>query len=487
MLLTDVDILALIGSGTALKRVAGTNSGEYAGACPFCGGVDRFRVWARSDRGDGRGRFWCRQCGRKGDVAQYVMERDGVPYPVACERLGLAGRGAKGATARARQTSAGRAVRDVPVVGAAKVAAAPCPAWQARGEAFCEECERALWEQEGETALAYLRQRGFTDDTLRAARLGFNGQDRFDEPGAWGLTGKRVWLPKGVVIPYRNGGALWGVQIRRPVVGQDKYRWVRGGGNALWNADSVDGTKPIVLCEGVFNALAAQQCAGDLCVSVAAGSTTGARLSQWIARLALAPAVLVAFDNDANEAGDKAALYWLGVLPGARRWRPYWGDANDMAKDGADVRAWIEAGLRRAGALPIPEETREPATSDEFRAFRVEVIEAEAAAETVAESAVVSGRFVAAADYPDPDAYLVARFREYADMADAAGVVDAMDALKRRDRRLWQYLNDCLNDREAHLSQEWQAFQEGKKAKGAVIYAMERWAEALLTFADCKG
>jgi DNA primase len=77
--------------------------------------------------------------------------------------------------------------------------------------------------------------------------------------------------------------------------------------------------------------------------TVATGATGGARRMHWIARLALCSAVLVAYDADT--AGDTAAAYWLERLENARRWRPYWGDANEMAQAGADVRAWVAAGV----------------------------------------------------------------------------------------------------------------------------------------------
>jgi hypothetical protein len=53
----SVDLLALVGRVVALKRMASTNGGEYAGPCPFCGGTDRFHVWPA---GDPPG-WWCRQ------------------------------------------------------------------------------------------------------------------------------------------------------------------------------------------------------------------------------------------------------------------------------------------------------------------------------------------------------------------------------------------------------------------------------------------
>lgn len=34
-----------------------------------------------------------------------------------------------------------------------------------------------------------------------------------------------------------------------------------------------------------------------------------------------------------------------GLLEDARRWRPWWGDVNQMHQDGADVRGWVAAGL----------------------------------------------------------------------------------------------------------------------------------------------
>ena len=46
----NTDLLTLIGCDTALKKVASTKGGEYAGPCPFCGGRDRFRVWPNADQ-----------------------------------------------------------------------------------------------------------------------------------------------------------------------------------------------------------------------------------------------------------------------------------------------------------------------------------------------------------------------------------------------------------------------------------------------------
>jgi len=59
----------------------------------------------------------------------------------------------------------------------------------------------------------------------------------------------------------------------------------------------------------------------------------------------------VAFDAD--KGGDDGATYWLNALNNAYRWRPFWADANDMARFGVDLRAWVEAGIAYAG-LTVP-------------------------------------------------------------------------------------------------------------------------------------
>lgn len=78
-----VDILTLLSRDTDLRRVASTSGGEYAGPCPWCGGRDRFRAWPES------GRWWCRQCGRRGDSIQYLRDCHGLTFTEAKRALGL--------------------------------------------------------------------------------------------------------------------------------------------------------------------------------------------------------------------------------------------------------------------------------------------------------------------------------------------------------------------------------------------------------------
>lgn len=336
--LQNVNLLDLIGRDTTLKRVASTNGGEYAGPCPFCGGTDRLRVWP--DHPDGKGRFWCRRCEKGGDAIDYVRERDGVGFGEAVELLGVT---------PVCVTRASKAPRPQAPVKKAKRSGPPGDDWQARGWDFVTECEAALWSGDHNEGLAWLAKRGLAEPTIKAARLGLNVQNQRDDRAAWGLEGdKPVWLPRGIVIPWIIEGDLWKVNIRRPAgdLGQDgaKYWAATGSCNGLYGADDLVNYAMIV--EGELDALTIRQEAGDLVASVATGSTHGGRSVPWLARLAACEAVLVAYDTDL--AGETASTWWLGKLDNARRWRPYWGDANEMAQDGVDLRGWIlGAGLHK--------------------------------------------------------------------------------------------------------------------------------------------
>jgi hypothetical protein len=317
-----MDLLALLSRDTNLRRVASTNGGEWAGPCPWCGGTDRFRVWPNA----ARPRYWCRRCGRSGDAIQYLRDRYGLGFREACEKLGLEPRepGISAPELRPR----------------AQPLSAPPARWQERAKAFIQESQAALWSVQGGKALAWLHGRGLKDDTIRSAGLGYNWEDRREGGELWGLE-RDVWLPRGIVIPWQISNQVWALSIRRPA-GEPKYCQVAGSSNALYGADSLQAGSAAVLVEGVFDALAVKQAAGDLAAAVACG-TGGARHPRWIAKLALCNVVLVAFDAD--DAGEKAAGWWLSVLSNGKRWRPYFDDPAALAQAGMDLRFWVALGL----------------------------------------------------------------------------------------------------------------------------------------------
>jgi hypothetical protein len=197
--------------------------------------------------------------------------------------------------------------------------------------------------------VAYLHHRGLTDDTIRAGQLGYHGVETWEEPERWGLPPdqKKIWLPAGIVFPWLIGSELWRISIRRigdTISIEPRYVVVSGSRNTLFGVDTLKPNAPAILVEGVLDALSILQEASDLLAVVATGSTTGGRLERWIGRLALASMILMAFDADAG--GDSAAAWWIKTLgTRAKRWRPYWDDANAMLQAGVDIRTWVREGL----------------------------------------------------------------------------------------------------------------------------------------------
>ena len=230
----------------------------------------------------------------------------------------------------------------------------PNDRWQQRAVELAIECHETLYTSSGADALAYLRQRGFSDQLIYYAGLGYHPAERYEEPEAWGLPDreKRIWIPKGITVPWpssdSNDVTLWRLKVRR-AGGKPKYAQAPGGGRGLYLEQLVKPSKLLVLCEGEMDALSVIESAHV--PAVATGSASAGRLTAWIARIASAPHVLVAFDAD--EAGDRAAEEWTNRIPHARRLRPTRHDVNDMLRAGDNIRGWIEQALESEGDYKV--------------------------------------------------------------------------------------------------------------------------------------
>jgi hypothetical protein len=354
---------------------------------------DRFRVWPE------QGRWWCRQCERSGDAVSFVQQREQLGFGEALRSLGLQGQ------ARSYQPAPAPARPPDP-------SEPPPEAWQHAARAFVEASSAQL-HGGYRKPLAWLHRRGYQLGTIQAAQLGYQPRDAWLPRSAWGLPeeGRKLWLPRGIVIPWFVEGQLWKLFIRRPIppgaweaVRQPlhetpaprgipatvlgclreqrsyltvealarrcdlaagdvqaalaeldaarlvqrptRHYQVPGGSNCIYNADAIQPGKPVLLVEAALDALAVQQAAGDLCATVATG-TTGGRAVRWAAQLARASAVLLAYDND--QGGDSPIAYWQAMLgQQARVWRPYLDDPAAMLEQGMDLRGWVAAGLLAA-------------------------------------------------------------------------------------------------------------------------------------------
>ncbi len=185
-----VDLLAVVGADTHLKKVATTNGGEYAGPCPWCGGEDRFRVWPEE------GRWWCRACHRKGDPAGYIMQRDGVSYPEACQQLGLDTGNQNGHVARINTRRLG------------------CESVKPRSSG----CETDVKRRETDV------KSGLSLANLALAK-------KLPEPflASLGLRDVRLGTGPAVAIPYvdADGGEV-ALRYRLALTGDSRFRWKKG-------------------------------------------------------------------------------------------------------------------------------------------------------------------------------------------------------------------------------------------------------------------
>jgi len=338
------------------SRVWRTGEVEYHSNCPWCGGYNRFAFWSS-------GRYSCfiraSGCGRCGrDLIDFLREYEGLSFREACDKLGLDPGDGYTRLIGHRVTT-----EEAP----------PPKAWQERAAAVIYLAQRYLWSPRGQHALDYLRHRGFTDDTIHTAALGYipqldDGRWYQDAAENWGFSRgddpqDGVWLPEGILIPWYADGDIWKLHIRRLrglKEGNAKYVQVKGSRVGLYNVDTIRLNVPLVICEGEFDALAGQQACSDIVTWVATGATTEARRDRWLARMAMAPFVLVAYDEDAPDrngkcAGEEAALYWERVLPHAVRWLPWTHDLNEMVQQGHDLRTWVKLGVAVAANVGIEE------------------------------------------------------------------------------------------------------------------------------------
>lgn len=333
---SNVNLLDII--PTALKKVASTNGGEYAGPCPMCGGKDRFRVQPNNKPNP---RWMCRQCNpRGGDPIAFLMAYSNIDFKTACDELRITLQKLPANTHGYRQP-----VPQSLSYSKEKTTGADLPRWQERAKAFIAYAEGQMWIKENPVR-NYLQKRGFEVDTLAHYRVGYNPNDLNDN---WGLD-KNVWLPAGIVIPYEFGdfSTISKIRIRRlhwkegDNIG--KYIPPAGVKNTAFVTRTLMKGDYVLICEGELDAMIFKQfVTHPKFVGFATGGTHGAKLLQNLAMLALAERVFVAFDCD--DSGETASRYWLDALPNATRLKPTAHDINDMVLAGHSLNEWIRKAL----------------------------------------------------------------------------------------------------------------------------------------------
>ncbi len=342
----QIDLLALTSAHTDLRRVAASGGGEWAGACPFCGGKDRFRVqpYARPEP-----RWLCRHCtdGKWQDALAFGQRLyPNLSFREVCERLS-GGR----LTLRTAQP------RPRPMI---QPAYAPPPAeWQQAARRAVERAQADLWGRAGAAARRYLQRRGLADSTVQVWKLGYSV----------GFQMGGMLVPRGVVIPCITGGQVWylkiallpGQPIRCPRCGAaaaarqpcpncglvSKYRGVSGNRTAaIFGGDQLLGALEALFVEGEFDALIAwQTLAGELPVCTVGSASNRLDLATWGAYLLTLERLYAVYDPDA--AGESGRRWLEGLSERTRPLRlpPGVKDVNDLILQGGDLAGWLRAQL----------------------------------------------------------------------------------------------------------------------------------------------
>ncbi len=224
--------------------------------------------------------------------------------------------------------------------------------WQKRAAALVDWAEGNLWVPAGRPGLDYLRGRGLTNDTIRAARLGYNPHDSYRDPGPWGLEGqgKKVYIPAGVVIPCGVGGNWRYIRVRRIDGRPIRYEDVTGGGHGLYWADRMRGRPDVFVTHWELDCLLLWQVIQDLADVVTLGSADAKLDPVDQPLLSAGRRFYIATGGDPD--GERNGAYWLDLVGDrGRRAQPVQGkDIGAAWGIGVDLRAWAVEVM--AAAIP---------------------------------------------------------------------------------------------------------------------------------------
>jgi len=356
---------------------------EWASPCPICGGTDRCNIWPDSQ--DGRGYFWCRQCGQKGDGIQFLRDVEGMSYWDACERMGVE----RAANLTAPSLHTEKAVEAFEAIPRTDLDAdgVDVMKWRSKASAFVAWAHQHLLNTPSQ--LAWLAARGLDQTAVKKYRLGYcpgeKGKNCLIRPrSVWGLPPalkedgkeKRLWLPRGIVIPQLvpdgDGVAVHRIRIRRLDKDREEFR-------PKHKYHVVEGSSMDVLClpcsmpmhesgglvvvtESELDAMLLHHVGGDIfhCVS---SMTSNIRHLSHAAFDLMSEALCILVALDIDRAGADGWPRWQATFPRSKRWPvPSGKDPGEAFAQGEDLRLWLEAGIP-PGVRMMMQETAEPVTA----------------------------------------------------------------------------------------------------------------------------
>jgi len=357
------DLLSLVEQkGLQPRRVSSSKGGEFACACPMCGGderSDRFRIWP--EQGDG-GKWWCRQCDIGGDCIEFLRKASGLSFKEAAEVMGK-----KTQTQAAVRTPRAPQLVTAPQAQAKDVTLPPA-AWMARARTVVDTAHQALLSSIDQ--IQWLADRGINKQFAIRFSLGWLSTDYMRPYPAWGMPAetwdngrpKLLRVPLGLVIPWIDGGNVLRLRVRQPER-DPKYLVIPGGAkdpqplmviDTLWSGPH----RAVILCEAELDAILLAQEVGDIVAVVPLGSAQtrphDARSLEMVRG-----AAWVGLWLDRDDAGDKGTAAWLADYQTAQDIRPQGTgkqDPGEFFKEGKSIREHVLRVLPpvwQIGPLPL--------------------------------------------------------------------------------------------------------------------------------------
>lgn len=356
--------------GCTPKKVAATKGGEYAGACPRCGGKDRFRSWPAQSSGEGT--WFCRGCDKGGDAIAFLMEFAEMDFREAAARVG---RDVGGYVRPAVRTPRPPKASTPPELSSSEITD-PAELWQQKAGKLIGHAHQALLDNADQ--MAWLKKRGISDITVHWFKLGWvegkDGGDLFRPRESWGLPTivkdngrkKMLWIPRGLVIPkFSRSGEPERIRIRRPE-GEPRYFIMPGGAVDPQPMLYIPSTWPgphtaLVIVETELDAMLIAQEARDLVSVLAIGSALSKPKDPEAVAL-VKRAAWIGLAQDRDRAGEQAVAWWRSVYPDSRDIRPpNVKDPGDLVTSGSSIRDWISEALPPAWRVGLKQQKEKSA------------------------------------------------------------------------------------------------------------------------------
>ncbi len=286
-------------------------------ACPVCGGSDRFRF----DDKEGRGTWFCNQCGA-GDGLKLVEKVFGMTASEAAGKVDAV-------------------TGNLPPVAPEVIAAAEAET-EADRKAAVSLAVRLMEKTRTASGNAYLTRKGFPDRECPVLTVTHK-------------TGGVTFRAGDVVVPlYDDTGALVNLQL----ISSDGLKRTLKGGQVKGACHVIEGQKQagkrLWIAEGYATALTVHHLTGET-VMVALSSVNLLSLASLARQKSPACQIVLAADRDLNGDGQSKATAAAGACEGIVALPPVFGDWNDafMQKGEEATRKAIYDAIRPPAQSPF--------------------------------------------------------------------------------------------------------------------------------------